>query len=74
MWTNLIDELPEIDVHNVRLTSSGNVVSQLGDLYADAQTVRSAVASVDGPVVVAAASYGGAVITEALAGVDAVRH
>jgi pimeloyl-ACP methyl ester carboxylesterase len=74
IWTKLIGELPEIDVRNVRLPSSGNVVSQLGDLYADARTVRSAVESVGGPVVVAASSYGGAVVTEALAGVDAVKR
>jgi pimeloyl-ACP methyl ester carboxylesterase len=41
-----------------------------GDLAADAAAVRSAIAAIDGPVVVVAHSYGGAPVTEGAAGVE----
>jgi pimeloyl-ACP methyl ester carboxylesterase len=45
-----------------------------GDLYDDAKIVRSAVADVDGPVIICAHSYGGAPVTEALASIGKVRR
>jgi pimeloyl-ACP methyl ester carboxylesterase len=73
-WRQLIDQLPDIDVHTVALPTSGDDPAMLGDLYDDAAVVSAAVAAVSGPVVVVAHSYGGAPVTQALADADNVRR
>lgn len=73
-WELLMEQLSGVEVRTVALSSSGSDPSNLGDLYEDAAIVRSVVAEVDGPVVVCAHSYGGAPVTEALAGMGKVRR
>jgi pimeloyl-ACP methyl ester carboxylesterase len=68
----LISELSGIDVHAMALTSSGDDPAVLGDMYADAEAIAAAVAAIDGPVVVAAHSYGAIPVTQALADVSNV--
>jgi pimeloyl-ACP methyl ester carboxylesterase len=68
----LISELSGIDVHAVALPSSGDDPAALGDMYADAEAIAAAVAAIDGPVVVAAHSYGAIPVTQALADVSNV--
>jgi pimeloyl-ACP methyl ester carboxylesterase len=58
----------------VELPSVGTTDQALGDMYADAALVRSSIESLDGPVVVLGHSYGGVVITEALAGLSNVQR
>jgi pimeloyl-ACP methyl ester carboxylesterase len=70
----VIERLSDLDIRTIALSSSGPDPSKLGDLYDDAEIVRSVVADVDGPVVVCAHSYGGAPVTEALIGMGKVRH
>jgi pimeloyl-ACP methyl ester carboxylesterase len=65
-FRRLIDELPDLDVHTVTLTSSGNDPAALRDMYADADVIAQAVAGIDGPVVVVAHSYGGVPATQGL--------
>ena len=62
----LVDELADIDVHTVTLTSSGDDPAALRDMYADAEVIAQAAAAIDGPVVVVAHSYGGIPTTQAL--------
>jgi pimeloyl-ACP methyl ester carboxylesterase len=61
----LVDELADIDVHIVTLTSSGDDPAALGDMHADADLISRAAAAIDGPVVVVAHSYGGVPTTQA---------
>lgn len=61
----LVDELSDVDVHTVKLTSSGKDPAVLGDMYADAEVIAQAAAAIDGPVVVVAHSYGGIPTTQA---------
>jgi alpha-beta hydrolase superfamily lysophospholipase len=49
----------------VPLPSCGEVGAELGDLYADVDACRHAIAAADGPVVLCGHSYGGVIITEA---------
>ena len=49
----------------VPLPSCGETGDELGDLYADVDACRRAIADVEGPVVLCGHSYGGVVITEA---------
>jgi pimeloyl-ACP methyl ester carboxylesterase len=49
-------------------------VAGSGDMYDDARVVRDAIAAIDGDTVVVGHSYGGVVITEAVAGLEGVRH
>ncbi|NMO53395.1 alpha/beta hydrolase [Actinoplanes sp. TBRC 11911] len=71
MWNLLKTYLHNYDVHTLQNPSSAVVPpSELGDLYADARTIRQKVESIDGPVVVVAHSYGGAPTTEGLAGME----
>jgi pimeloyl-ACP methyl ester carboxylesterase len=49
----------------VGLPSCGEIGDELGDLYADVDSCRRAIAEVDGPVILCGHSYGGVVITEA---------
>lgn len=73
-WDLVISELPGIDVRTVACPSSGSHLDELGDLEDDAATVAAAVAAIDGPVVVVAHSYAGAVVTQALASADNVQR
>ena len=49
----------------VPLSSCGETGDELGDLYADVDCCRRAIAEADGPVILCGHSYGGMVITEA---------
>jgi pimeloyl-ACP methyl ester carboxylesterase len=73
-FRRLIDELPDLDVHTVALTSSGNDPAALRDMYADADVIAQAVAAVGGPVVVVAHSYGGVPTTQGLSCARNVRR
>jgi pimeloyl-ACP methyl ester carboxylesterase len=64
-WQPVVDELPGVDVVTVDLPSSGPVPDSLGDLTADADAVRAALAGIEGPVVLVGHSYGGIPVTEA---------
>jgi len=72
----LVAELAKHDIAatTVELTSVGHEDAPLGDLYSDAALVREVVATLGDDVAVLGHSYGGVVITEALAGVDNVSH
>lgn len=70
----LVDELADLDVHTVALTSSGDEPAQLKDMYADADAIARAVDAIGRPVVVVAHSYGGLPTTQGLAGVRNVAH
>jgi pimeloyl-ACP methyl ester carboxylesterase len=70
----LVDELSEVDVHVVSLTSSGDDPSTLTDMHADAEIIAKAAAAIDGPVVALAHSYGGVPTTQGLADASNVRH
>ena len=66
LYEPFVKSIPDIDVRTVRLPSSGLDAAALGDMYSDAAEVRKVVASIDGPVLVLAHSYGGVPVTEAL--------
>jgi pimeloyl-ACP methyl ester carboxylesterase len=70
----LTDELADLDVHTVALTSSGDEPASLGDMYADADVIAQKVAAIGGPVVVVAHSYGGLPTTQGLANARNVRR
>jgi pimeloyl-ACP methyl ester carboxylesterase len=65
-FRRLVDDLSDLGVRTVRLTSSGDDPAALGDMYADAEVIAQAVAAIGGPVVVVAHSYGGIPTTQAL--------
>jgi pimeloyl-ACP methyl ester carboxylesterase len=69
-----VEELSGLDVHTVTLTSSGYDPAVLGDMYADAEAIAQAAATIDRPVVVVAHSYGGIPATQALTYVRSVRR
>ena len=73
-FCRLIDELADLDVHTVTLTSSGDDPANLRDMYTDAEVIAQAVAAIDGPVVVVAHSYGGIPTTQGLAKARNVRN
>jgi pimeloyl-ACP methyl ester carboxylesterase len=73
-WEKLIESLGDIETRTVSLPSSGDDPSALGDLRADAEALRTVIASVEGPVVVCAHSYGGLPATEVAAEVGDVRR
>jgi pimeloyl-ACP methyl ester carboxylesterase len=73
-WQPLITELSDVDVVTVDLPSSGTDPQSLGDLTADADAVRTALAGIEGPVVVVGHSYGGIPITEAASAELGVAH
>jgi pimeloyl-ACP methyl ester carboxylesterase len=73
-WEALIDALGDVPVETIDLPSVGNDPAALGDLYADAAAVRSALSAINGPTVVLGHSYGGAVITEAVTADSDVAH
>jgi pimeloyl-ACP methyl ester carboxylesterase len=73
-WQPLIDELSDVDVVTVDLPSSGTDPNALGNLTADAGVIRTALAGIDGPVVLVGHSYGGIPITEAATAEAGVAH
>jgi pimeloyl-ACP methyl ester carboxylesterase len=64
-WDPLLDHLDGLDARTVDLPSSGADPATLGDLRTDAEVVRTALAAMDGPVIVVGHSYGGVVVSEA---------
>jgi pimeloyl-ACP methyl ester carboxylesterase len=70
----LVEELPDVDVHVVTLTSTGDDPATLRDMHADADVIAHAAAAVDRPLVVLAHSYGGVPTTQALSKATNVRH
>jgi pimeloyl-ACP methyl ester carboxylesterase len=70
-WEKMRQPLAErgIATVSVPLPSCGERGGELGDLYADVEACRRAIAAADGPVVLCGHSYGGMIITEA--GADA---
>src|SRR5687768_16528264 len=73
-WEPLADALGDVPVQTVDLPSAGDDPAALGDLYADAAAVRSALSSIGGPTVLLGHSYGGVVITEAVTADSGVAH
>ncbi|SFK31050.1 alpha/beta fold hydrolase [Geodermatophilus ruber] len=73
-WEPLIDALDGVPVRTVDLPSVGSDPGALGSLDDDAQTVRGALADIEGPVVVLGHSYGGIPITEAATAEAGVAH
>ncbi|WP_138731559.1 alpha/beta fold hydrolase [Modestobacter excelsi] len=73
-WEPLVDALGDVPVQTIDLPSVGEGQATLGDLYADAAALRSALSGIDGPTVVLGHSYGGAVITEAVTAGSGVAH
>jgi pimeloyl-ACP methyl ester carboxylesterase len=66
-WSPMIAPLADRGIASVAvaLSSCGETGDELGDLYADVEMCRAAIAEADGPVVLCGHSYGGMVITEA---------
>jgi pimeloyl-ACP methyl ester carboxylesterase len=73
-WEQLIEQLPDVDVHTVALPSTGSDPADLGDLDDDAAAVAAAVAAIHGPVVVLGHSYGGHPMTQAVVSAENVRR
>lgn len=69
-WSQMTAPLADhgIDSVVVPLPSCGETGQTLGDLYADTDACRRAIAEADAPIVLCGHSYGGMVITEA--GID----
>jgi pimeloyl-ACP methyl ester carboxylesterase len=66
-WNSMTGPLADhgIDSVAVPLPSCGETGDELGDLYADVDACRQAIAAAEGPVVLCGHSYGGMIITEA---------
>jgi pimeloyl-ACP methyl ester carboxylesterase len=66
-WSRMVSPLAERGIASVAvsLPSCGEAEGALGDLHADADACRAAIAAADGPVVLCGHSYGGMVITDA---------
>jgi pimeloyl-ACP methyl ester carboxylesterase len=66
-WSRMTGPLADHGIASaaVPLPSCGETGAELGDLYADVDACRSAIAEADGPVVLCGHSYGGMIITEA---------
>ncbi len=76
-WNPVIERLHHHDTALVAAHHRGfrevvAVANPLRSLSGDAAYVRDVLRSIDGPIVLVAHSYGGMVITEAAAGIDAV--
>jgi pimeloyl-ACP methyl ester carboxylesterase len=66
-WGRMTKPLAEHGIATVAmaLPSCGENTDRLGDLYADIDACRQAIAAVEGPAVLCGHSYGGMIITEA---------
>jgi pimeloyl-ACP methyl ester carboxylesterase len=66
-WSQMTQPLSDLGIATlaVALPSCGESGDELGDLYADIDACRQAIAAAEGPVVLCGHSYGGVVITEA---------
>jgi pimeloyl-ACP methyl ester carboxylesterase len=66
-WDSMTEPLANRGIASVAvpLPSCGEMGDELGDLYADVDACRQAIADVEGPVVLCGHSYGGVIITEA---------
>jgi pimeloyl-ACP methyl ester carboxylesterase len=66
-WSRMVAPLAELGLATatVELPSCGETDGERGDLYADVEACRLAIARADGPVILCGHSYGGMVITEA---------
>jgi pimeloyl-ACP methyl ester carboxylesterase len=66
-WEKMRQPLADrgIATTSVPLPSCGEIGNELGDLYADVEACREAIAATAGPVVLCGHSYGGVIITEA---------
>jgi pimeloyl-ACP methyl ester carboxylesterase len=66
-WNSMTQPLADhgIDSVAVPLPSCGEIGDELGDLYADVDACRQAIATAEGPVVLCGHSYGGMIITDA---------
>jgi pimeloyl-ACP methyl ester carboxylesterase len=74
-WRDVIAELDQRGVSSVAVDlPTCNATEPNIDFHDDASYVRSVIGEIEGPVVVAANSYGGLVMTEAADGLPAVRH
>jgi pimeloyl-ACP methyl ester carboxylesterase len=75
-WDRVVPLLDAEDTPAVAVDLPGHGASTepLGVLYTHVAFVRDVLDAIDGPVVLCGHSYGGAVISEAAAGVDSVRH
>jgi pimeloyl-ACP methyl ester carboxylesterase len=72
VWDTLRPQLTDVPTETVALRSVGDDAASRGDLFDDARAVREAADAIEGPVVVCAHSYGGAVASQGLAGLDGV--
>lgn len=79
-WHRMVEPLAALGLGSraVELPScvapSGASEGNAGDMYTDADAVRSALDEEDGPVVLLGHSYGGMVITDAASGYENVKH
>jgi pimeloyl-ACP methyl ester carboxylesterase len=75
-WDRVVPLLEDADIPAIAVDLPGHGASAepLGDLYTHVAFVRDLLDDIDGPIVLCGHSYGGAVISEAAAGVDSVRH
>lgn len=74
-WRDVISELERRDIKSVAVDlPTCNATTPTVDFHDDARYVRRVIDDVAGPVVVAANSYGGLVMTEAADGHPSVRH
>jgi pimeloyl-ACP methyl ester carboxylesterase len=69
-WSKVVGPMRDrgLNVHTIKLPSSGPEPSKLADLYGDAAFVRAKLDEIDDDVVVVAHSYGGIPTTEGAAG------
>ena len=75
-WDRVVALLETANIPTVAVDLPGHGASTepLGDLYTHTAYVRDLLDGIDGPIVLCGHSYGGAVISEAAAGVDTVHH
>jgi pimeloyl-ACP methyl ester carboxylesterase len=66
-WSKMVEPLGALGIASlaVALPSCGETGGELGDLYADVDACKDAIAQADGPIVLCGHSYGGMVVTEA---------
>jgi pimeloyl-ACP methyl ester carboxylesterase len=75
-WDRVVALLETANIPTVAVDLPGHGASTepLGDLYTHTAYVHDLLDGIDGPIVLCGHSYGGAVISEAAAGVDTVHH